>query len=133
MPRMNGRLVLLVAALVGLLISIGCLTFPGNTPAPINVGDRLLAEYVVNGVHHPTALAFATDGRVFYTEKNTGRVRVIVDGRLAAEPFTTVPVNYAGKRGLLGIALHPEFATNHRVYLFIPLRYRNGDERSTGP
>lgn len=118
MPRVNGRLVLLAVALVGLLISIGCLTFPGDLPAPISVGDRLLAEYVVNGVHHPTALAFAADGRVFYTEKNTGRVRVIVDGRLAAGPFTTVPVNYAGKRGLLGIALHPEFATNHRVYVF---------------
>ena len=96
----------------------GCLSFPGAEPAPLRVADGVLAEYVVNGADHPSALAFAQDGRVFYTEKNTGRIRVIAEGTLLAEPFATVPVNYADDRGLLGIALHPEFEQNNRVYVF---------------
>ena len=33
-------------------------------------------------------------------------------------PFATVPVNYAKRRGLLGIALHPDFEDTPRVYVF---------------
>ncbi|MGD8452414.1 MAG: PQQ-dependent sugar dehydrogenase [Phycisphaerae bacterium] len=105
----------LLAGLV-LLTSGGCLPFPGDDPVPVANGLR--AEYIVSGAAHPSALAFATDGRVFYTEKNTGRIRVVVDGTLQAEPVATVPVNTAGDRGLLGIALHPNFDTNGRIYVF---------------
>ncbi|MBU0638815.1 MAG: PQQ-dependent sugar dehydrogenase, partial [Planctomycetes bacterium] len=66
----------------------------------------------------PAGLAFAADGRVFYTEKETGRIRVIADGTLLEHPFASVPVNYAGDRGLLGIALHPNFNLQPRVYVF---------------
>lgn len=99
-----------------LVMDCGCLPFPGDAPLPVANGLR--AEYIVSGAAQPSALAFAEDGRVFYTEKNTGRIRVVVNGTLQAEPVATVPVNNAGDRGLLGIALHPDFDTNGRVYAF---------------
>lgn len=76
-------------------------------------------ETVVPNAQFPVALAFAPDGRIFYTEKQTGQVRVIAaDGTLLPVPFVSVPVVNNSERGLLGITLHPDFANNDRVYLF---------------
>ncbi|MFH1745539.1 MAG: PQQ-dependent sugar dehydrogenase [Planctomycetota bacterium] len=120
MRRVMWRRAVWTCLLIGLvyLAGWGCLLSPSGDPAPLTVGAGLQAEYVVAGAQHPSALAFAADGRVFYTEKNTGRIRVIVGGTLVADPVAAVPVNYAGDRGLLGIALHPDFAQNGRIYVF---------------
>lgn len=60
----------------------------------------------------PTNMAFAPDGRLFYTEKNTGRVRVVsAGGDLLPAPFATFGVGNVGETGLLGIALDPRFAS----------------------
>lgn len=109
------------ACVLGLLAGAGLLPAgcpSGGLPPPINVAPGLQAEYLVADAAQPAALAFAPDGRVFYTEKNTGRIRIIKDGALLEIPFAEVPVNSAGDRGLLGIALHPAFELNHRVYVF---------------
>ena len=109
----------IISLAVGLLLP-GCMPAadPASLPAALNVASGLQAEYVLVDAVHPTALAFASDGRVFYTEKDTGRIRIVKDGELLAEPFARVPVNSAGDRGLLGIALHPDFEFNGRVYVF---------------
>jgi len=66
----------------------------------------------------PTAMAFAPDGRIFIAQKG-GIVRVVQNGNLLATPFIdlSAEVNNAGDRGMLGIALDPNFATNRMVYL----------------
>lgn len=102
---------------IGTWCATGCVPATDG-PEPINVAAGWQAEYVVADAAQPTALAFATDGRVFYTEKSTGNIRVVKDGVLAAQPLASVPVNSAGDRGLLGIALHPRFQDNRRVYVF---------------
>lgn len=96
----------------------GCLPAPDALPDPIKVADGLQAQYLAANAPHPYTLDVARDGRVFYTEKNSGQIRVIKDGAVLDQPFASVPVNYAGDRGLLGIALHPDFARNGRVYVF---------------
>jgi len=106
------------AVVAALLAAGGCLPRSGQMPPPINVGQNLQAEYVVSPAAHPAGLAAAPDGRVFYTEKETGRIRVIKDNAPLDQPFAELPVNYAGDRGLLGIALHPDFSLNGRVYVF---------------
>ena len=118
MQRLAGRLVMCVGVLIAAVAvsTWGCLSLPGE--ASFLVGSRLRAEYVVSNADYPSALAFAADGRGFYTERKTGQIRVISDGAVRSTPLATVPVNYAGDRGLLGIAVHPEFDTNHRVYVF---------------
>lgn len=104
---------------IGIILALpGCIPLPGETPPPFDVNANAKAETVVLGADWPTALGFAPDGRVFYAEKNTGRVRVISAGVLLDQPFATVPVNNAGTRGALGVALHPDFETNQRVYVF---------------
>jgi len=68
----------------------------------------------------PTNMAFAADGRLFFTEKSTGQVRVVTRaGALLDEPFVTVPVLDASETGLLGVALHPRFDEGQPwVYLY---------------
>jgi len=63
-------------------------------------------------------MAFAPDGRIFFTEKETGNVRIIRDGRVLPEPFVHVSVEASAERGLLGIALHPDFEREPWVYLY---------------
>ena len=65
----------------------------------------------------PTAMASSPDGRLFVAEQ-AGAVRVIKNGALLPTPFTTVNTTEIGERGLLGVTFHPQFATNHWVYLY---------------
>jgi len=47
-----------------------------------------------------------------------GSIRVIKNGALLATPFATVTVDSSGERGLVGIALHPDFAANGFLYIY---------------
>lgn len=63
-------------------------------------------------------VTFAPDGRLFVWQKN-GQVRIIKNGALLSQPFFALgnKVNISGDRGLIGLALDPNFATNGYVYL----------------
>lgn len=91
-------------------------------------GISLSVEPILVPAYGPTAIAFAPDGRLFYTEKETGRVRIIAPtGELLDEPFVDVDVVYNSERGLLGIALHPNFSENGYVYIFYTRSTTGGD------
>ena len=70
-----------------------------------------------NGLSNPTAIAVHPDGRVFVCQQ-TGELRVIKNGVVLPTPFTTLTVNSAGERGLLGVAFDPNYATNRFVYVY---------------
>ena len=69
------------------------------------------------GLIRPVAMEFAPDGRLFVCEQG-GRVRIVKDGILLAQPFATVAADLRNERGLLGITFDPGFAQNGWVYLF---------------
>ena len=73
---------------------------------------------IADGLDLPTALAFGPNGSLFIAEKR-GVVRVWQDGALLPEPFIDLSdeVNQSGDRGLLGLALHPNFPATPYVYL----------------
>jgi glucose/arabinose dehydrogenase len=77
-------------------------------------------ESVVDGLDAPLFATGAGDGtgRVFVVEQ-TGAVRVVVDDELAAEPFLDISnlVIAGGEQGLLGLAFHPDYATNGRFFV----------------
>lgn len=54
-----------------------------------------------------------------FVAQQNGTLRVIKDGTLLAAPFVTLSsVSSTGERGLIGIALDPDFTTNKYVYLY---------------
>ncbi|MCG8449422.1 MAG: PQQ-dependent sugar dehydrogenase, partial [Pirellulales bacterium] len=85
---------------------------------PSNIDGVFSEETIVSGLDTPTAIDFAPDGRIFIAEKG-GTVRVFQNGQLLAQPFLDISaeVNNELDRGLLGIAVHPDFSTNPYVYV----------------
>src|SRR3989442_5567336 len=74
-------------------------------------------ETVVENLQVPWSIVWAPDGRMIFTER-PGRVRVFENGKLRPTPLFTVPdVEPRGESGLMSIALHPQFASNHLLYL----------------
>jgi glucose/arabinose dehydrogenase len=83
-----------------------------------SVIDRNLAvRTVFSGLTTPISMAFLDDTTLVVLEKNTGRVVKISTGSPATEVLD-LAVNFASERGLLGIALHPDFPTDPGVYLY---------------
>ncbi len=73
----------------------------------------------VAALEFPTSVGFAPDGSLIFVAERTGRVRVIRDGTLEREPFTSVRTTTAGEGGLLGLAVDPDFDSGEPwVYLF---------------
>jgi len=107
--------------------------FGGNNPGGPTPPVAIRTETVVPGANFPVSLVFAPDGRLFYTELQTGNVRIVLNpttptAQLLAMPFATVPVATTGEQGLLGLAFDPNFAANRFVYMYhtdpSPLRNR---------
>jgi glucose/arabinose dehydrogenase len=74
-------------------------------------------ETVIPNLEVVWSIVWAPDGRMIFTER-PGRVRVYENGKLRATPLFTVPdVEPRGESGLMSVALHPQFASNHLLYL----------------
>jgi glucose/arabinose dehydrogenase len=110
-----------------------------NSPVPMEVLRDIKPEEPPEGADiqdiatdlvGPVAFAFAPDGRLFFTEKATGRVRVIIDGVLQPEPVVTLPVAILGEQGLIGIAIDPDFESNHYIWVShtLPAEENNGEK-----
>lgn len=85
------------------------------------------AETMIQGLNVPWDMAFAPDGRIFLTER-PGTLRMITNGKLVDKPMISFPAPFVskGEGGLLGLALDPEFAANH--YLYVYHTYLEGNE-----
>jgi glucose/arabinose dehydrogenase len=85
--------------------------------AALTVPPGFAVTELVTGLRSPTAMAIASDRRIFVCEQK-GTLRVIRDGRLLDAPFVTVPVDGQRERGLVGVALHPDFPRTPYVYVY---------------
>jgi glucose/arabinose dehydrogenase len=86
--------------------------FGSGTAPPGIVRD---AGYV-SGLDGATAFAPTPDGRWLVAEQG-GALRVVKGGVLLAAPFVQLGVDARGERGLIGVAVDPDFAANGFVYL----------------
>jgi glucose/arabinose dehydrogenase len=81
------------------------------------VDPSLKVQTWIRGLNQPTGMVFVDNaGTALVTEKTTGRVR-IVSGKTVTGTALELPVASDSERGLLGIALSPNFATDRLVYL----------------
>jgi glucose/arabinose dehydrogenase len=127
-------------AIMALVMISGCnlgVPDPVVGPAPRQVGERFVPEppgyrlkpWVAN-LEAPWSLVFLPDGRALVSER-PGRIRLIRDGRLADEPYASFAVESGatadpmasflsvfvdGEGGLMGLAVHPDFARSPYVY-----------------
>ncbi|MEK7324189.1 MAG: PQQ-dependent sugar dehydrogenase, partial [Chloroflexota bacterium] len=88
--------------------------------APTSAGPPPgFADSLVASLSGPTALAFTPDGRLLITTQ-TGALRVYASGSLLATPALDLSAQVCtnNARGLLGVAIDPNFTSNHFIYLY---------------
>jgi glucose/arabinose dehydrogenase len=93
------------------------LPFMLNAQGPSLVDPNLRVRTVIENLDQPTSMAFLGPNDFLVLEKATGKVQHVVDGTVVGTTLD-LAVNNGSERGLLGIALHPNFATNGQVYLY---------------
>src|SRR5215204_3689989 len=102
--------------LLGLAV-LGLADTPPAAAATLPAGFR--EEIVFSGLTQPTAVRFAADGRVFVAEKS-GIIKVfdnLTDSTATVFADLNVNVYNYWDRGLLGLALDPNFPASPYVYV----------------
>ena len=114
---------MIVALLISLnLFALGCSQPPpgrgaGEVETSPQTQSSFKVETVIPNLEVVWSIVWAPDGRMLFTER-PGRVRVFENGKLRPQPLFVVPdVEPRGESGLMGLALHPQFAANHFLYL----------------
>jgi uncharacterized protein (TIGR03118 family) len=97
-----------------LAVNPSSVTPPGG---PAMVDPNLHVTTVVSGLNQPTSMAFLGPNDFLVLEKASGKVQHVVNGSVVGTALD-LAVNSNSERGLLGIALQPDFAQSHGVYLY---------------
>jgi glucose/arabinose dehydrogenase len=105
-----------LSLVIAVVVVASSVTFLAMAPRASGAGT--ISTYM-SGLNWPIALAFSSDGRIFFAERLTGSIRIIQGGALLATPFYTLTnTDTAGERGLLGLALDPGFPSTPFVYAY---------------
>lgn len=99
-----------------------CTLEPGGDPCagvaevPGPAAVRLVTDAVVRPVH---VAAPPLDPHVLFIVEQAGRIRMLRDGALLAEPFLDIDprVSCCGERGLFSVAFHPDYERNGWFYV----------------
>ena len=107
---MNRYLCIALVAVLGLT-----LTPSSSTALP----KRTKVETYKGGLDFPVDMAWVPGTKkIFFTEKDSGKVRVLNGRDLDTTACVDIDVNSEGERGALGITLHPQFKSNHWLYVY---------------
>ena len=98
---------------------------PTGTPASCSSGTPvtgippLAGRLVVSGLRAPLDLqSVPGDLERLYVVEQGGRIRVVRNGQVAGTFLDVASrISSGGERGLLGLAFHPQFATNRRFFV----------------
>ena len=105
---------------IAIVFSVLVLTSPDDPiplPEPTSNSENSFVTVLAENLKKPRAIAISDD-RIFVTEKD-GLIRIIQNNTLLDSPLATLRGADVFDGGLLGIALHPDFSTNHNLYVFL--------------
>ncbi len=104
------------ALLLALVAATAIAAPAAATAVPSGFADALVAS-----VPAPTAVAFVAPTRMLVASQG-GQLRVIQNGQLLGQPALDLTIGDRvctnSERGLLGVAVDPNFASNHAIYLY---------------
>lgn len=102
---------------------IACLALSLPGRAEVNLPSGFAQVQLANNLSLPVAFDIAPDGRAFIVEQR-GRIMVVAAEGGPATVFANLSVDlrvnldYTAERGLTGIALDPDFASNGHIFLY---------------
>lgn len=82
--------------------------------------QSIILEDFVSGLTNPVEITNANDSRLFVVQQN-GIIKIIQpNGTINATNFLNISskIVYGGERGLLGLAFHPQYATNGYFFVY---------------
>ena len=129
--RFYGRAIMLLMVISLLLVGGSSRPVVAQSNGPTMLHPHLGVKQVATGFTTPISLAFLGNNDFLVLEKNTGKVQRVVNG-VVQSTVLDLAVNFASERGLLGIALHPNFPSNPGVYLYIQKIFSYGHRNSIG-
>jgi glucose/arabinose dehydrogenase len=92
---------------------------------------KVHVSVVTKGLERPWAMVWLPNGDMLVSER-PGRLRLVHNGKLDPTPIGGLPKIYAsGLAGLMDIALHPNFASNHLIYFTYTKEDPNLKDQST--
>lgn len=104
---------------------------PGDdrlTPPPRDIASQVRLVEIGSGFDRPVLLTFAPGDpkkRLFVVEQR-GAIRILENGRPSKKPFFTITgLSSGNEQGLLGLAFHPGFAKNGKLYVNYTSKDRN--------
>jgi glucose/arabinose dehydrogenase len=102
-----------------------------STSASSTAGDRpaeVALDTIADGLNAPVDVAFAQDADRQYVAEQSGLVQVLAGGDRRSTPLLDLrdAVVTGYEAGLLGLALHPEFADNRRLFVRYSAPAREG-------
>ena len=95
--------------------------------APTLKDPNLSVTEIASGLALPTTMAFIGVDDILVLQKNNGMVRRVIAGVLQPSAVLDVAVDSDSERGMLGIAVHPNFPTSPFVYLYYTESSTSGD------
>ncbi len=110
----------IIVIVVAVVFSVLVLTSPDDPiplPVPNSNTENDFVTILAENLDKPRAIAISND-RVFVTEKD-GTIKVIQNNTLLESPLATLRGADVFDGGLLGITLHPNFSSNHYMYVFL--------------
>ena len=106
------------------------MTIAAAPPAGAGLPEGLRVQTYEESLKFPIDMAWVEGtGKLFVTEKATGKIQVIVRGRLRPTPCRNLRVESNGESGALGIALDPDYAANHYLYVYYSTPRPQADNR----
>ncbi|HJU66065.1 MAG TPA: PQQ-dependent sugar dehydrogenase [Gemmatimonadaceae bacterium] len=102
---------------------------PEPPDPPEQLPEALALQLVAEGLSNPLFLtAPRGDARLFVVEQ-VGRIRIVENGQLLSTPFLDLvgQITSGDERGLLGLAFHPDYASNG--FFYVNYTDRDGDTR----
>jgi glucose/arabinose dehydrogenase len=114
----------------GVVLALAAVVLPGAAGGGRAQG-QLHLRLVLSGLQEPTFVGAppSEPGRLYVVER-PGVIRVLVNGRLRPQPFLDIRSRVGdsdSEQGLLSVAFHPRYATNHRF--FVDYTDKSGDTR----
>lgn len=100
---------------ISLAFIMSCSVMIGQSPTPPDINLTLF----YSGLNQTVGLYHAGDHRLFILEKDQGDIEIVDTSGVYIGKFLDVTglITSGGERGLLGLAFHPDYATNGYFYI----------------
>jgi glucose/arabinose dehydrogenase len=117
-PGMIRRALRRIAALA---MTAAFLAATASPSLGVAAGPQIQLALRASGLSNPVFITSAHDGtgRLFIVEQ-TGKIKIYVNGKVLATPFLSIgsQVSKGYEQGLLGLAFHPNYASNRKLYVY---------------